>query len=85
MPHILIVDDEETVRDMVSDALRFAGFEVSGAPDAVAALNIVLKTQPDLLVVDINMPGMNWARIAEHLRNTGQPHARHLAHRAAGV
>ena len=71
MPHILIVDDEETVRDMVSDALRFAGFEVSGAPDAVAALNIVLKTQPDLLVVDINMPGMNGHELLQHLRKQG--------------
>lgn len=73
MPHILIVDDEAAVRDMVSDALRFAGFDVSTAPDAVQALNIVMKTQPDLLVVDINMPGMNGHELLQHLRKQGNP------------
>lgn len=68
MPHILIVDDEAAVRDMVSDALRFAGFEVSVAANAVDALNTVLKEQPDLLVVDINMPGMNGHELLQHLR-----------------
>lgn len=71
MPHILIVDDEASVRDMVSDALRFAGFDVSVAPNAVDALNIVLKSQPDLLVVDINMPGMNGHELLQHLRKQG--------------
>lgn len=71
MPHILIVDDEAAVRDMVSDALRFAGFEVSSAANAVDALNTVLKSQPDLLVVDINMPGMNGHELLQHLRKQG--------------
>ena len=71
MPHILVVDDEASVRDMVSDALRFAGFEVSAAANAVDALNLVLKTQPDLLVVDINMPGMTGHELLQHLRKQG--------------
>ena len=71
MAHVLIVDDEASVREMVSDALRFAGYEVSSARDAVEALNAVAKRRPDLLVVDINMPGMNGHELLQHLRKQG--------------
>ena len=71
MAHIVIVDDEASVREMVSDALRFAGFEVSVAADAVQALNLVAKRRPDLLVVDINMPGMTGHELLQHLRAKG--------------
>lgn len=71
MAHVLIVDDEVSVREMVSDSLRFAGYRVSAACDAVEALNLVSKQRPDLLVVDINMPGMNGHELLQHLRKQG--------------
>jgi len=69
--HVLIVDDEASVREMVSDSLRFAGYHVSAARDAVEALNLVARQRPDLLVVDINMPGMNGHELLQHLRRQG--------------
>lgn len=71
MAHILIVDDEAPVREMVSDALRFAGYEVSVAVNAVEALNVLAKHHPDLAVVDINMPGMTGHELLQHMRKQG--------------
>ena len=56
---IMIIDDEAGMRDLLSDALKLAGFETVSAPDAMAALTALRTAKPDLLIVDINMPMMD--------------------------
>jgi two-component system OmpR family response regulator len=69
--HILVVDDEEGVRDLLGDALRVAGYSVSAATDGMAALTALRNAVADLLVVDINMPVMDGFELLEQLRKKG--------------
>ena len=56
---ILIVDDDASIRDLLRMHLSAAGYEVQVAPDAIAAGYIVLRSPPDLIISDINMPHMD--------------------------
>lgn len=68
---IMIVDDEVGVRELLSDALKIAGFETISAPDGMSALTALRSNMPDLLIVDINMPLMDGFELVERLRSTG--------------
>lgn len=70
---VLVVDDEATVRELVVDTLRSAGYEVLHAPDALSALRLIEREPPlDLLVTDVGLPGgMNGRQLADATR-TGQ-------------
>lgn len=56
---ILIVDDDESIRELLRLHLNAAGYEVHVADDAIAAGYLVLRSPPDLIITDINMPHMN--------------------------
>lgn len=68
---ILVVDDEESVSEMVSSALRFAGYSVRTADDGIAALRAVKAEPPDLIVLDVNMPEMDGFEVCRRLRRDG--------------
>lgn len=59
MAHILIVDDSPTDVKVLSGMLERAGYRVSSAANAEAGLNLARETHPDLIVMDVIMPGMN--------------------------
>ncbi len=67
---ILVVDDEQMLLDMVSDALSFAGYDIVVATDGLAALNIVRNQRPDLVILDVNMPEPDGFQVARSLRST---------------
>lgn len=69
--HILVVDDEAGVREMVGDALRFAGYQVTVQADAVGALGTLRKGHVDLMIADVNMPGMDGYDLLRRLREGG--------------
>ena len=56
---ILIVDDEPGVRAMLGVVLRHQGYEVLEAEDGVSALETSIREQPDVVVMDVRMPGMD--------------------------
>ncbi|MBL8028431.1 MAG: response regulator [Fibrobacteres bacterium] len=56
---VLVVDDEEALRELAYDMLVYAGCRVSTAPDGEACLNMVLKEKFDCIIMDMNMPKMN--------------------------
>ena len=59
---ILIVDDNADVREMYAEYLQFVGFVIATAVDGEDALDKVRANPPDVLVVDLTIPGMNgWA------------------------
>lgn len=68
-PQIMVVDDEAGVRELVSDALRIAGFETLQANDGMSALTLLRTEKPDLLIIDINMPLMDGFDLVERLRS----------------
>jgi diguanylate cyclase (GGDEF)-like protein/PAS domain S-box-containing protein len=56
-PVILVVDDDQLMRVMLSDALTYAGFQVTAAADGVSALNCFVSVSPDIVLLDLLMPG----------------------------
>ena len=59
VPNILVVDDEEYVRNFLLDALKAVPYNVEAASDADGAIALLGKKQFDLILSDINMPGMS--------------------------
>jgi DNA-binding response OmpR family regulator len=70
-PSILIVDDESTIRDVLRRYLEREGFDVMDAADGQAALAAVESHLPDLVVLDLMLPGMDGLTLAERLRELG--------------
>jgi two-component system phosphate regulon response regulator PhoB len=66
--HILIVEDEPSIRDMVAFALRKAGMEPVHAADARAAQGAIGERVPDLILLDWMLPGMSGIELARKLR-----------------
>jgi CheY-like chemotaxis protein len=56
---VLVVDDDESIRDLLRLHLNAAGYEVHCAPDAIEAGYLVLRSPPDLIICDIQMPHMD--------------------------
>ena len=71
MARVLVVDDDPTVREVVIDYLRAAGHEVSEAVDGAAALEAVRGAGPDLVVLDVMMPGIDGLEVCRRLRRQG--------------
>jgi DNA-binding response OmpR family regulator len=65
---ILVVDDEARIVKLVRDYLERAGFDVLGARDGETALAIARRQQPDLIVLDLMLPGVDGLDICRRLR-----------------
>ena len=68
MKTILVVDDEPKIVDVVRDYLQVAGFTVATAGDGPAALDRARALAPDLVVLDLGLPGMDGLDVARELR-----------------
>jgi len=65
---ILVVDDEPSIVDAVATTLRYAGYEVDEATDGQAALAMVQKRSPDLIVLDVMLPDFDGFEVSRRLR-----------------
>jgi two-component system, OmpR family, response regulator len=68
---ILVVDDEESLTDLVSSALRFAGYEVRTESNGFDALRSIKTETPDLIVLDVNMPELDGFEVCRRVRRDG--------------
>jgi two-component system OmpR family response regulator len=68
MAKILIVDDDPAIRDVVRFALNRAGFEAVEAADGPAALDAFAAAAPDLVVLDVLLPGLDGIEVCRELR-----------------
>jgi two-component system, OmpR family, phosphate regulon response regulator OmpR len=66
--HIIVVDDEPEIREMLADYLGHAGFHVSTAEDGAAMRRLLEDQAADLVILDINMPGEDGLSLARFLR-----------------
>jgi two-component system OmpR family response regulator len=65
---VLIIDDEPSVRDMYSQALTSAGFGVLTAVDGVSGISEAISHRPDLILLDVHLPGMDGFEMLKTLR-----------------
>lgn len=73
MPHlILIVEDEPSVARLARDYIEKAGFRTVLAADGEAALQAARRDKPDLVVLDLNLPGMDGLEVSRSLRRESQ-------------
>jgi DNA-binding response OmpR family regulator len=70
MANVLVVDDDPTVREVVASYLRDAGYEVSEAADGGAALELAEEVEPQLVVLDLMLPGIDGLEVCRRLRAT---------------
>lgn len=65
---ILVVDDEETIREVVRRYLEREGFHVKEAADGFEALDAIRSEPPDLIVLDLMLPGIDGLSLTKHIR-----------------
>ena len=65
---ILVVDDQSSIRSLLEVALSEAGADVRTAPDGLAAIELVALSPPDLVLLDLAMPGMTGWQVLEKLQ-----------------
>lgn len=68
---LLVVDDEESLADLLVEALSFQGYTVTAARSGTEALTAVESDRPDLVILDVNMPGLDGFAVADRLRAAG--------------
>ncbi len=73
MKKILIVEDDKKIVAALSVRLKAAGYEAVAAFDAVMAGSVAAKERPDLVLLDISMPGGDGLLVAERLRKLPVP------------
>lgn len=69
--HILVVDDDPSLLDMLAMSLEDEGFEVSTAEDGEVGMESIEDDEPDLVVCDINMPKVDGFTVCRELRDAG--------------
>ena len=65
---ILIVDDEMVMRSLITIAMQRSGYTVINADNSFQALDYLNSTTPDLIILDIMMPGMNGIDLCRRIR-----------------
>jgi two-component system response regulator MprA len=68
---VLVVEDDQHVRDAVTRALRFEGYDVETATDGDEALSFLLRDTPDVIVLDVLMPRTDGLTVCRRLRDRG--------------
>jgi DNA-binding response OmpR family regulator len=74
MARILVVDDDPSIRQLLTDVLEMEGYEVSIAVDGLAAVRMVEAASPDFVILDVMMPGLDGFGVLGTIRaQPGEP------------
>ena len=68
---ILVVDDESSIRDLISTSLRFVGFEVRNAASGSEALTVAEEFKPHAVVLDVMLPDLDGFEVCRQIRSEG--------------
>ena len=67
-PLVMVADDDQQIRTLLKSALELEGFRVRTAPDGNSAMALLEKCKPDLVVLDVMMPGLDGFQVLERVR-----------------
>ncbi|EJD64564.1 hypothetical protein HMPREF9156_01059 [Scardovia wiggsiae F0424] len=68
---IVVVDDEPSIRELVSASLHFSGFDVKTASNGTEAIDVITQTNPDLVVLDVMLPDIDGFTVTRRIRQQG--------------
>jgi len=68
---ILVVDDENSISELIATSLKFVGFDVRTAASGAAALQIAQEFKPHALILDVMLPDQNGFEVCRQLRSEG--------------
>jgi two-component system, sensor histidine kinase ChiS len=68
--HVLVVDDDELNRVLVERVLTTRGLEVETSPNGIAALAAIERRRPDVIVLDVVMPGMSGSDVLAQIKSS---------------
>ena len=68
---IVVVDDEPSIRELVSASLHFSGFDVKTASNGTEAIDVITQTDPDLVVLDVMLPDIDGFTVTRRIRQQG--------------
>src|SRR5215210_1609457 len=71
LARVLVVDDDEKITGFLRRALAYEGYQVDVADGGAAALAVALRSPPDLVVLDVMMPGLSGLEVCRRLRAGG--------------
>jgi DNA-binding response OmpR family regulator len=69
---VLVIDDQEDIRVLVSELLELAGYGVRSAADGKSGLRLFHEMRPDLVVLDVAMPGLDGWQVLERIRDVSE-------------
>lgn len=65
---VVVVDDHQDAAEMLAAALEIEGYEVRSCGDGASALTVIAEFRPQLVLLDVNMPGMDGSELTKRLR-----------------
>lgn len=69
MKHVLIVDDQPGIRVLLEEVFKQVNMKTTLAANGIEALKVVQQHQPDCILLDVKMPGMNGVEVLREVRN----------------
>src|SRR5690606_887373 len=69
--HLLVVEDDPNILELLGASLRYAGFEVDTATEGAEAVESIRRHRPDLVVLDVMLPDMDGFEVARQIRSGG--------------
>lgn len=70
---VLIVEDDPTIRELLSTLLGFEGWDVAQADDGLSGLETAERLRPDVVLVDVTMPGLSGYELCKRLKAGASP------------
>jgi CheY-like chemotaxis protein len=75
-PRILVIEDDESIRDFIEMGLEDEGYSTAAAADGEAALSLIPEYQPNIILLDLHMPHMDGPAFVQAYRRLPTPHAK---------
>jgi two-component system, OmpR family, response regulator VicR len=69
MKKVLVVDDDPSLAELISEFFRLSGYDVRAVTDSLAAFDEILRWQPNLVTLDIEMPGVDGIELLRQLQS----------------